>query len=159
MGKLAAFAFAIATLLAAAAASAPSDIAIVNNSGAALRDLALRRVGDKAWRPLAVVTASGSTARVTFDERDCAYDLRATLPGVGQVIWTGVNLCDVKRVALHRDFSRPPLGRLRLSRGASCRRTGTAIAGTGAGTGCGLTELMSFAPATNGTPRQAAASI
>ena len=28
-----------------------------------------------------------------------------TLPGVGQVIWTGVNLCDVKRVALHRDSS------------------------------------------------------
>ena len=119
-------------MLATPAASAPSDIAIVNNSGAALRELALRRVGDKAWRPLAVVTAAGSTARVTFDESDCAFDLRATLPGVGQVVWSGVNLCDVKRVTLHRDFSRPPLGRLRLSRGAPRAACGHGDRGDGA---------------------------
>ena len=104
MGKLIASALIVAAaLLATPAAGAPADIAIVNQSGTALRDLALRRVGDKAWRPLAVATAEGSTARFTFDESDCAYDVRATLPGVGQVVWGGVNLCDVKRVTLHRD--------------------------------------------------------
>ena len=104
MGKLVALALIVAAaIMASPAAGARSDIAIVNNSGTALRELALRRVGDTAWRPLAVITASGSTARVTFDESDCAYDLRATLPGGGQIVWIGVNLCDVKRVTLHRD--------------------------------------------------------
>ena len=105
MGKVLAstLILAAAVLLATPAASAPSNIAIINNSGAALRELALRRVGDSDWRPLSVVTAAGSSARVTFDEKDCAYDLRATLPGVGQVVWRGVNLCDVKRVTLNRD--------------------------------------------------------
>lgn len=106
MGKLVASVLIVAAaVFGAPAASAPSDIAIVNNSGAALRDLALRRVGDKVWRPLGVVTAAGSSARVTFDESDCAYDLRANLPGVGEVVWSGVNLCDVKRVTLNRDPS------------------------------------------------------
>ena len=106
MGKLVASVLIVAAALTAApAASAPTNIEVVNNSGAALRDLALRRVGDKAWRPLGVVTAAGSSARVTFDESDCAYDLRATVPGAGEVVWSGVNLCDVKRVTLHRDLS------------------------------------------------------
>ena len=91
--------------LASPAASAGKSIAIENNTGTALRELALRRVGARAWRPLAVITAMGSTARVDFEEQDCAYDLRATITGVGQIVWSGVNLCDVKRVTLHRDPS------------------------------------------------------
>ena len=91
--------------LAAPAASAGKSIAIENNTGTALRQLALRRVGDVAWRSLAVVAAAGSSARVDFDEKDCAYDLRATISGVGQIVWSRVNLCDVKRVTLNRDPS------------------------------------------------------
>lgn len=104
MAKFVARALILASLIMASpAASAANDISIVNNSGAALRELALRRVGDRAWQPLAVATAAGSTALVTFSEKDCAYDLRATITGVGQIVWSGVNLCDVKRVTLNRD--------------------------------------------------------
>ena len=106
MGKLFASAVILASLVMATPASAaPGGISIVNNSGAALRDLALRRVGNGAWKPLAVNAAAGSSARVDFNEPDCAYDLRATIAGVGEVVWSGVNLCDVKRVTLNRDSS------------------------------------------------------
>lgn len=106
MDNLVARALILASLLMASpAASAPKSISIVNQSGAALRELALRRVGDGAWQPLAVVAAEGSAARFDFDEKDCAYDLRATITGVGQIVWRGVNLCDVKRVTLNRDRS------------------------------------------------------
>jgi len=94
-------------VLASPAASAPNGFSIINNTGAALRDLALRRVGDRAWQPLAVAAAAGSSARVEFTEKDCAYDLRATVAGVGQIVWSGVNLCEVERVTLNRD----PTGR------------------------------------------------
>lgn len=105
MGKTVAWAIllAVATTLTLSMPAVAANILVVNQSGAALRSLQLRRVGDSAWRPLAVVTAAGSSARVTFDEKDCAYDLRATLPGIGEVVWNGVNLCDVKRVTLNRD--------------------------------------------------------
>ena len=108
MAKLVARALILTSLvLAAPAASAPKGFSIVNNTGAALRELALRRVGDRAWQPVAVAAAAGSTARVDFTEKDCAYDLRATVAGVGQIVWSGVNLCEVERVTLNRD----PTGR------------------------------------------------
>ncbi len=38
-----------------------------------------------------------------FDDPDCAFDLRASVTGAGQTMWTGVNLCGVKRLTLNRD--------------------------------------------------------
>jgi hypothetical protein len=40
-----------------------------------------------------------------FTDPDCAFDIRATVPGAGPVTWTDVNLCDVKSVTLKRDQS------------------------------------------------------
>ena len=91
--------------LAAPAAAAVDGFAIVNETGAAISALALRRVGDKAWQPLTVAPAPGASARADFKHDDCAFDLRASVAGAGQLVWGGVNLCDVKRVTLHRDSS------------------------------------------------------
>lgn len=106
MDKLVARALILASLMSAAPAAAQvRGFAIVNQTGAALRDLAVRRVGGGEWQPLAVAAAPGAGARADFTHDDCAFDLRATVAGVGQVMWSGVNLCDVKRVTLNRDSS------------------------------------------------------
>ena len=104
MDRLFARALILASLvLAAPVAAQVRGFSIVNQTGAALRDVAVRRVGDREWRPLGAAPAPGASARADFAHEDCAFDLRATVAGVGQIVWNGVNLCDVKRVALHRD--------------------------------------------------------
>ena len=106
MKKIAARAIVLAALaLSVPAGAAVDGFAIVNQTGGALSGVALRRVGDKAWQPVAVSAAAGARARADFKHGDCAFDLRATVAGVGQVTWNGVNLCDVKSVTLNRDSS------------------------------------------------------
>lgn len=103
---------ALASIIAAMALAPPAlgavhGFAIVNKAGGALSGVALRRVGSSEWTPLAVAASPGATVRAAFTNPDCAFDLRATVVGAGQVIWGGVNLCDVKSVTLNRD----PAGR------------------------------------------------
>ena len=95
----------LSVALATPAAGSVNGFAIVNRTGGALRDVALRRVGDRAWQPLSLAAAPGASARVDFKDKDCAFDLRATVAGVGRLLWSGVNLCDVKSVTLNRDSS------------------------------------------------------
>lgn len=101
---------ALLTVILCSAVAAPlaadvNGFAIVNQSGGALSGLAIRRVGGDQWTPLGVSPASGASARADFTNPDCAFDLRATVAGRGQVLWHGVNLCDAKRVILIRDAS------------------------------------------------------
>ena len=106
MDKLVARALILASLVLAAPASGAVDgFILLNQTGAALRDVALRRVGDGAWHPLALAPAPGASARASFKHGDCAFDIRASIAGVDQVVWSGINLCDVKRVTLNRDSS------------------------------------------------------
>lgn len=76
---------------------------LVNQTGAPLSALALKRVGGGEWTPLGIAPAAGARVRAPFENPDCAFDLRATVAGVGEVVWSGVNLCDVKSVTLNRD--------------------------------------------------------
>ena len=104
MTPIAARALSLASLaLSAPVGAAVDGFAIVNQTGGALSELALRRVGDRTWQPLATTAAAGASARADFKHDDCAFDLRATVAGAGQVTWSGVNLCDVKSVTLNRD--------------------------------------------------------
>lgn len=99
---------AIASLgLAAPVAAAVNGFQLVNQTGAALSGLSLRRVGTSEWVSLSVAPAAGARIRAPFEDPDCAFDLRATVAGVGETTWRGVNLCDVKSVTLNRD----PAGR------------------------------------------------
>ena len=47
--------------------------------------------------------ASGARADVQFTDPDCAFDIKATLAGIGEVMWTGINLCGTKAVILNRN--------------------------------------------------------
>ena len=96
-----------------AAAPAPAfadatDFTLVNGTGAALADVAIRRAGSTDWRNLGAAPAPGARSPVQFKDPDCAFDIRASIPGSGPVTWAGVNLCDVKSVTLKRDGSAGP---------------------------------------------------
>jgi hypothetical protein len=98
-----------ATLLACApplsAAPGASGFTLVNRTGAPLKELSIRRAGTNDWKPLGTAPSPGARAAIQFKNPDCAFDIRATVPGKGPVTWTGVNLCDVKSVILNRDSS------------------------------------------------------
>jgi hypothetical protein len=87
------------------AAPGASGFTLVNRTGAPLRDLSIRRAGTNEWKPLGSAPSPGARAAIQFQNPDCAFDIRATVPGKGPVTWAGVNLCDVKSVILNRDPS------------------------------------------------------
>jgi hypothetical protein len=82
-----------------------SGFMLVNGTGGALADLSIRRAGTQAWKPLGAAPAAGGRSSMSFSDPDCAFDIRATVPGAGPVTWAGVNLCAVKSVTLNRDGS------------------------------------------------------
>ena len=100
--------FAPLLLLAAAspafAAGGASAFTLVNGTGSALAELSIRRAGTNDWKPLAAAPSPGAQSSVKFSDPDCAFDLRANVDGKS-VVWSGVNLCDVKDVTLKRDSS------------------------------------------------------
>ena len=99
-------------LLALLAASASPVVAagaagftLVNGTGAAISQLSIRRAGTQDWKGLGAAPSPGAKTSVNFSDPDCAFDIRANVPGAGQVTWAGVNLCAVKSVTLNRDGS------------------------------------------------------
>ncbi len=97
----------LASLLAPASTGQPgaSNFTLVNGTGSALSELSIRRSGTEDWKSLGAAPAAGSRSAISFANPDCAFDIRATIPGAGPVTWAGVNLCDVKSVTLKRDES------------------------------------------------------
>ena len=98
-----------AIILAAAAWNAPAlaaagNFTLVNGAGAPLSSVMIRRVGTEAWRPLSVSPAPGQAVAVTFSDPDCAFDIRANVGGA-TAVWSGVNLCETKRITLSRAAS------------------------------------------------------
>ncbi len=82
-----------------------SDFTLVNGTGAALGKLSIRRAESNDWKALGNAPAPGARTPVKFDNPDCAFDIRAEVPGAPPVTWAGINLCDVKSVTLKRDQS------------------------------------------------------
>ncbi len=80
-----------------------NGFAIVNQSGAPLSGLSVRRTGTSDWRPLGAGLSPGASSKFSFTDPDCAFDIRATLAGSGEAVWHGVNLCEVASVTLQRD--------------------------------------------------------
>jgi hypothetical protein len=95
----------IALFVATSANAGVNGFAIVNQTGAALSGVEVRRVGGSDWVPVSAAPAPGASANAAFKDPDCAFDLRGTVAGAGPAVWRGVNLCDVKRVTLNRDGS------------------------------------------------------
>jgi len=82
-----------------------SDFTLVNGTSGGLTELSIRRSGTSDWKPLGTAPAPGARGSIQFSDKDCAFDIRATVAGSGPVTWAGVNLCDVKAVTLKRDAS------------------------------------------------------
>ena len=80
-----------------------SGFTLVNGTGAALAQLSIRRSGTQEWKTLGAAPSAGGRMDMKFNDPDCAFDIRANVPGSGAVTWAGVNLCDVKSVTLNRD--------------------------------------------------------
>jgi hypothetical protein len=104
MKRLVAFAI-LAVSAAPALAAGASNFALVNGTGVVLADLSIRRAGTQEWKALGAAPSAGARSNISFSDPDCAFDIRATVPGVGPVTWAGVNLCAVKSVTLNRDGS------------------------------------------------------
>src|SRR5918996_383731 len=103
----------LALILAVSAASGPapalaagaSGFSVVNQTGLNMTGLTIRRYGTEGWKALGSAPSPGGRGSVQFSDPDCAFDIQATLQGAGTVVWTGVNLCEVKTVILNRNAS------------------------------------------------------
>jgi hypothetical protein len=91
--------------VASPALAGASRFTLVNGTGAALAQLSIRRSGTQEWKALGPAPSAGARMDMKFSDPDCAFDIRATVPGTGPVTWADVNLCDVKSVTLNRDES------------------------------------------------------
>ena len=99
-------------IIAGAVASVPlpasagaNGFSVVNNTGLNMTGLTIRRYGTKDWKDLGSAPSPGGRGSVKFTDPDCAFDIQATLQGIGTVVWSGVNLCEVKAVILNRNAS------------------------------------------------------
>ena len=104
MKRLVALAVLAASASPALAAGA-SGFTLVNGTGASLAELSIRRAGTQEWKALGTAPSAGARSEISFKDPDCAFDIRANVPGSGPVTWAGVNLCAVKSVTLNRDRS------------------------------------------------------
>ena len=95
----------LTAVLGSAAFAAPgaSNFTLVNGTDAAMSQLSITRSGTQDWKPLGNAPAPGARAPITYQNPDCAFDIRANVPGKGPVTWSDVNLCDVKSVTLKRN--------------------------------------------------------
>ena len=103
--------FAVLFVIAAAAASGTAaaqgagGFSIVNQTGLNMTNLTIRRYGTEGWKNLGTAPSPGGRGAMDFKDPDCAFDIQATLQGAGTVVWSGVNLCEVKTVILNRNAS------------------------------------------------------
>lgn len=85
-----------------------TDFTLVNGTNGGISDVLIRRAGTSEWKALGAAPSAGARSTVQFKDPDCAFDIRASVAGAGQVTWAGINLCDVKSVTLKRDGSTGP---------------------------------------------------
>lgn len=102
---IAGYAASLALAPAPLSAQGAGGFSIVNATGLNLTGLTIRRYGTDSWKPLGATASPGARASVAFQDPDCAFDIQATLQGIGTVVWSGVNLCEVKTVILNRNAS------------------------------------------------------
>ena len=91
--------------LPAPASAGANGFSVVNATGLNMTGLTIRRYGTEGWKALGSAPSPGGRGPVQFTDPDCAFDIQATLQGVGTVVWSGVNLCEVKTVILNRNAS------------------------------------------------------
>lgn len=88
-----------------AALAGAAGFTLVNGTGSAISGVSIKRTGTAAWTSLGAAASPGARTKVAFTDPDCAFDLKASVGGAGETVWSGVNLCEVSSVTLHRDAS------------------------------------------------------
>lgn len=86
----------------APALAGANDFTVTNATGSGIASLSIRRTGTANWQALAASPAAGASARIAFNDPDCAFDLRASLASGGTALWSGVNLCGTSRLTLRQ---------------------------------------------------------
>ena len=86
-------------------AAAADAFTLVNEAGAKIESLSIRRFGTPDWQPLAGSPSPGARQHIDFSNPDCAFDIQAKLAGGTTAVWSGVNLCEVTAVVLNRNAS------------------------------------------------------
>jgi hypothetical protein len=81
----------------------PNGFSIQNGTGLIMTGLTIRNFPKGNWRELAGSAGPGARTTLKFEDANCAFDIQATLQGVGPVVWKSVNLCEVKTVVLNRN--------------------------------------------------------
>ena len=104
MKHVSAFAL-LALALAAPASAGAGGFTLVNGVSTPLKEIAIRRFGTQEWKKVSPAAAPGAKQSVNFSDPDCSFDIQAKVDGSGDVVWTGVNLCEVKTVTLNRSES------------------------------------------------------
>ena len=93
-----------AALLLALVIGTPGPFALVNRAGGTLEALSIRPAdGSSNWRQMGggPLPPGARAAMPSPGGQLCAFDLRARVGGA-EVIWSSVNLCDVRTVTLNR---------------------------------------------------------
>ena len=80
-----------------------ANFVLVNGTGQPVSNVAIRRATTNAGTGVPAAPGAGARANVVFNDPDCAFDIRANLAGIGEVVWTGINLCGTKAVILNRN--------------------------------------------------------
>ena len=100
---------ALALLLAAPSAWAASqDFTVVNRTGYPIQTIHVTEAGSRDWGNDVMGRETlnpGERVEVSFDRstRVCQWDLMVEYRDRTQAVWTGLNLCEVSRVALFWD--------------------------------------------------------
>lgn len=98
---------ALGALASGSARAGTQDFILVNSTGSEIHDLYISESGNMSWEenllPGASYLPNSTEMAITFSgRRACLWDLMAQ-EGDAQVVWEGINLCQVSAVTLHCD--------------------------------------------------------
>ena len=101
---------ALAWLIAApaAASAASQDFTVVNRTGFPIQTIHVTEAGSRDWGNDVMgreTLKPGERVEISFDRttRVCRWDLMVEYRDRTQAVWTGLNLCELSRVALFWD--------------------------------------------------------
>ena len=108
MRQIAALAFAACVCAPLALQAASQDFSLINRTGSQIDSVYVTETGRRDWGNDVMGRGSlknGERASVTFDRGTmaCRWDLRVRYHDATEMVWTAVDLCTAKRLALVRD--------------------------------------------------------
>ena len=96
--------FAAACAIAAAqpAVAGVATFAFVNSTGSDISGMEARKSGTANWASVPYSAAAGASGAASFDNEDCAWDLKVKMASGSSLTFSNVNLCEARLVTLHQ---------------------------------------------------------